>query len=241
MIKRGERRGSSLDVGRLRIIDEPDAADHGDRLQSVGDTGKTPKALGDGLGRQPKAECGRPGCHRIGHVVVPDQSEFRAIEQPVAINGDRVIFEPKVNRQIILSGWNEPHDGRLSGWIEVHQGRIALVEHRNIPFDLVDEDPLLDPAVLSHASVAVKVVRRQIEVDRALRSEELDVFKLERRALADDSDLRPYRPLREAGQRAADVSYRMDCAARRSQNMGDELGRRRLAVGAGDADEVSPD
>jgi hypothetical protein len=96
---------------------------------------------------------------------------------------------------------------------------------------LILEDPQLRVAVALERAVPVEVVRLEVEEDRDPRLELLDVFQLEARELADD----PVRRLgltHELAQRGTDVPGRP-----RAEHRAQQLGRGRLAVGTGDADE----
>ena len=94
------------------------------------------------------------------------------------------------------------------------------------------EDAQLRVAVRLERPVAVEVVRLEVEQHRDLARELVDVLELERRELADD-------PVRGAngGERRADVSRDDDVAAGGAEDRAEQLGGRRLAVRAGDADE----
>ena len=95
------------------------------------------------------------------------------------------------------------------------------------------EDAQLRVAVGLERAVAVEVIGLEVEQHGDVARERLDVFELERRELADD-------PVRSADRRKrrADVPGDRDVERRRPEDRAEQLGRRRLAVRACDADEL---
>ena len=85
--------------------------------------------------------------------------------------------------------------------------------------------------------MAVEVVGREVEEDRALGREGVGVLELEARALADDRrvgvDLADQR-----GERRADVAGDRDRLAGAAVDVAEQLDRGRLAVGPGHRDEA---
>ena len=97
------------------------------------------------------------------------------------------------------------------------------------------EDAQLRVAVGLERPVPVEVVGLEVEQHRDVAGELVHVLELERRELADD-------PLRRArsSERRADVAGDRDVTSRGAEDRAEQLGRRRLAVRAGDADEARP-
>jgi hypothetical protein len=105
---------------------------------------------------------------------------------------------------------------------------------------LMGEDAQLGRAVSLEGAVAVEMVGGEVEQHGALGRELDGVLELEGGDLADDGGgLR--QPSDERAQRRADVAGHRDRPPRLAVDVADELGRRRLAVGAGDRDELVVD
>src|SRR5262249_58028833 len=94
------------------------------------------------------------------------------------------------------------------------------------------EDAQLRVAIGLERAVAVEVVGLEVEEHRDVTYERLDILELERRELAND-------PVHAAdgGERRADVPGNGDVATRRPEDRAEQLGRPRLAVRAGNADD----
>ena len=83
----------------------------------------------------------------------------------------------------------------------------------------------------------VEVIGLEVEQDGDVAGERMDILELEARELADDP--RVFRGgFGRVGESAADVSGDFDGPSRGAEDRAQQLGRRRLAVGAGDADET---
>ena len=95
------------------------------------------------------------------------------------------------------------------------------------------EDPQLGVAVGLERAVAIEVVRLEVEQHRDVAGELVHVLELEGRELADDPVGGPNRR-----ERRADVPGDRDVAAGRAEDRAEQLGRRRLAVRPGHADEA---
>ena len=105
---------------------------------------------------------------------------------------------------------------------------------------LVGEDAQLGRAVGLEGPVAVEVVGRQVEQHGALGRELDGVLELEGGDLADHGRRRA-QPADERAQRRADVAGDRHRPPGLAVDVADELGRRRLAVGPGDRDELVGD
>jgi hypothetical protein len=85
-------------------------------------------------------------------------------------------------------------------------------------------------------AMAVEVVGLEIEQHADMRAKRLDILELEGRELADDPGLWRDRP-HKGCQRSADVACHLDLPVVRAKDLSQELARRRLAVGARDAED----
>ena len=109
--------------------------------------------------------------------------------------------------------------------------------HRDVVVALVGEDAQLGRYVILVAGVAVEVIGREVEQRRGLGRERGGVLELKRRGLADDRRLG--RQLSDQrGGRGPDVAGHGHRQPGLAVDVGDPLGRRRLAVGPGHADEL---
>ena len=98
------------------------------------------------------------------------------------------------------------------------------------------EDAQLRVAVRLEGPVPVEVIGLEVEQHRDIARELVHVLELEARELADDGRAR-LDLLGDVGERAADVAGDLDAAAGRAQDRAEQLGRRRLPVRAGHADQ----
>ena len=99
------------------------------------------------------------------------------------------------------------------------------------------EDAELRIAVRLEGAVPVEVVGLQVEQDGDVARERVDVLELEARELADDPRVFPGHQ-GGVGERATDVARDQDVPVGGAEDRAEQLGRRRLPVGAGDADEA---
>ena len=85
-------------------------------------------------------------------------------------------------------------------------------------------------------AMAVEVVGLEIEEHADMRAKRLDILELKGRELADDPGLGRDRP-HQGREWSADVACHLDLPVVRAKDLPQELARRRLAVGAGDAED----
>ena len=166
------------------------------------------EAGGDGVVRDPR---GARGDGRRGGVLA------------VVLAGDG-----RLGRQLVLERELDPpglaRDRAEAAW-----------DDGDVLRDLVLEDPELGGAVVLEGLVPVEVVRRQVEQDRDVRAEGVDVLQLEARELAHDPGSFAERAV-EPGQRAADVPGHGHVLAGGAEDVSEKLARGRLAVRPGDAE-----
>jgi hypothetical protein len=112
---------------------------------------------------------------------------------------------------------------------------LAVVDGE-VVVPLVGEDPELGRQVVLEGPVTVQVVRRQVDEDAALRPEVRGVLELEARRLADDRGVRVDRT-GQGRERRTDVAGDGDRETGGPVQVPDQLGRRGLAVRAGDRAE----
>ena len=118
----------------------------------------------------------------------------------------------------------------LDAAAEARHGREPAGDDGGVVLGLVLEDPQLRIPVGLDRAVAVEVVGLEVDEHGDAAAEHVDVLQLEGRELADDE--LPGLGI-DPGQRPADVTRGPE-----AEDRAQELGRRRLAVRAGDADEV---
>ena len=127
-----------------------------------------------------------------------------------------------------------PHRALSLG--ERRDDRVVEVADEDVVRTLVGENSELRFGVLVHRVVAVEMVRLDVEQHGDARLERTDPFELERRDFGDD-------PIVGAGlhcfrdQRVTDVAADARRAAGIAEDVPDQRGGRRLALGAGDRDD----
>ncbi len=135
--------------------------------------------------------------------------------------------DPRLRRQRIVA--RELDAARFSG-----DGAEAGGEHGRVARLLPLEQPQLRVSVLLEAAVPVEMVGLEVEQDADARPERVHVLELERGELEHEPGA--VRRL-EPADRCADVAGDLDGYAAGTEDLADELGGRRLAVRAGDADD----
>ena len=106
------------------------------------------------------------------------------------------------------------------------------------PGSLAREDVLLGGDIARHVAVAVDMVGRDVEPDRDIGAEGLEQLELVGRELQHIDAARAER--RQIERAAADIAADFAAPAGLGEDVADQRRRRRLAVGAGDADEAAP-
>ena len=101
------------------------------------------------------------------------------------------------------------------------------------------EDAELGRAVGVEGAVPVEVVGLEVEKDGDVAGERVDVLELEARELAHDPRILGG-SLGGLGERPPDVAGDLDGTAGGTEDRAEQLGRRRLPIRAGDADEARP-
>ena len=177
-----------------------------------------PAQLADEL--EPVRDAGE-GAQRVGDHSVLDPSGTRGGRRCGCVLAVVRAGDQRLCRQRIVRGELDPRQAGTSG---DDRGVRAL------------EDAQLRGAVRIEGGVAVKVVGLEVEEDGDVARELMDVLELEARELADDPGPGLDRG-RDADERPADVACDLDGATGGAEDRAEQLGRRRLAVGAGHAEE----
>ena len=185
----------------------------------------------------PQAERRRRAGHRVLHVVRPSQADRLERHEPLPPPPEPSAVAAQVGRGIGA----ERQSSAEAGQINPDAGRR---DDRNVIAALAGEQPQLGRQIGIHVAVAVEVVGREVEQHRRVRRELDGILELERRCFADHGDRRGERRLavrrgrRKQAQRPPDVPGDDRVAATRAIHRADQLDGRRLAVGAGDGDEL---
>ena len=139
------------------------------------------------------------------------------------------------------SSGESPKHTRARAAAEVGDAQ-ALGRDRDVVVALVGEDLQLGLVVGGQRAVAVEVVAVEVEQDGGLGRERQRVLELEGRGLADDDGVGG-RVAREAerGVGRTDVADDRDRDAGLAMQVPEQLDGRRLAVGAGDRDDLVGD
>ena len=171
--------------------------------------------------RTSSRRCGTPrnSRRRLGDRVVRDADGTRGGRRRGGVRAVVAARQPRLRRQRIVRGE-----------LDAFQPESA----RHDPVARALEDPQLRGPVALERAVAVEMVRLEIQQHGDLERELVHVLELERRQLADDPCVLGRL---DRAQRPADVSGDDDLAAGGAEDLAEQLGRRRLALRAGDADE----
>jgi hypothetical protein len=221
-------------VRRLRVVDEPDAVDGGDRLATVGFGRERPDRLRDRVvadrERVGRGGGGRGvGAHR--RRVERERTEIRAApprRQP-AVTDARPVFRWLTDREPpdLTRGRARDRGGRLVVEVpDVDVGRTLEREH-----------PRLRRRVRVERAVPIQMVRRQVEQHRDPRVERRLRRKLEGGDLDDEHVVGLPGRRRE---RPPDVAARHGVQTGRPQACGEQAGGGRLAVRPGHGDVRRP-
>ena len=127
-----------------------------------------------------------------------------------------------LRRQLVVGGELDPVDSETAR-DDLHVGSL--------------EDAELRVTVRVEGAVPVEMVGLEVEEEGDVTRERVDVLELEARELAHDPRAVRRRE-RGVGERPADVAGNLDGTACGAEDRAEQLGRRRLAVRAGDADEA---
>ena len=197
------------DVRRLRVVDVADTAQLADELDPMRHAFERSERLAD----RGVVDAGRSsgGCRRRSVLAV-----VRA-------------GYPRLGRELVIGG--EVDAAAASG-----NGPEVAWHHRDVFCGLALEQAELGVRVGLERAVPVQVVGLEVEEYADPRVEGLDVLELERRQLADDPGVRGHGS-HERRQRTADVASDLDRPPGGAKDRAEELARRRLAVGSGDAQD----
>ncbi len=111
----------------------------------------------------------------------------------------------------------------------------SVGQDRGVVLGLLLEDAELRVRVPLEGAVAIEMIGLEVEQDRDARTQRLDILELERGELAHDP--RVGRDGTHQGrERPPDIPGDLDRTAIRSEHLSEELRRRRLPVGSGDAE-----
>ena len=147
---------------------------------------------------------------------------------------------PSAQRHLAVGAGADAEGDAAGAAAEVDAGerRVVGVVDGDVVVALVGEDPQLRRQVGLEVAVAVEVVGREVEEDRALGGEGGAVLELEAGALADDGRV----GLDRADAAPASGVPTLPATATGSPavavDVAEQLGRGRLAVGAGDGEEA---
>ena len=165
-------------VGRLRVVDEPNAVELGHQLEAVLDPRKRAERLRDRVLRDARSPS---GCRRRGGVLA------------VVLAGDERLRRERIVRAKL--------DAVGTTWDRSEAAR----NDRDVGLGLVLEDPQLRVPVGVEGLMAVEVVRLEIEQHGNAGTEAVHVLELEARQLADDPGVLLQRSV-EARQGPADIA-----------------------------------
>jgi hypothetical protein len=234
--------GRGVDIGGLGIVDERHWPDPAHLLHAVGKPGKACHRRGDRAGIE--ADGASRGVGGTGVLpVVPaaqgphglevdflDRFAGAALVQH-AVGRAHAVLEHPLHRDRHHVGPVEPPCNRLApGIVDAHDGGIAR--------PLAREHPRFDRCIGLHRAVPVEMVGRQVEQRADLRLEAGHQVDLVGRQLEHIDPPRQRR--RQQKGRGADVAADLGIAPGRPQHVAGKRGGGRLAVGAGDRDDLGP-
>ena len=226
--------GGRGDVGRLRVVDEANAADLGDGLEPVRDAGEGPQPLADRLAVEAHRQRRGGGGHRVGDVVLAEQTQLIGPQQRLAVVEDRPLGEGHL--AIGAGAVAEGDPPAAAAEVGPGEGGVVGVVDRDVVVALVGEDPELRRQVGVEVGVAIEVVGREVEEDRALGARSSRCPRAgssrPRRRSSRRVDLTDQR-----GERGADVAGDRDRLAGAAVDVSEQLDRGRLAVGPGHRQE----
>ena len=224
----GDRRG---DVRGLGVVDVEHPVERRDLLEPVRDAGEAREPLADRGGRHPAGERDGSGGHRVEAVVRPAQPDLLDAHQALPVPPQRVL----ARREAGAGAGPEPDALGLPGQA-LRRELLRRDGHR--AGRLAGEHLELGGAIGVEGAVAVEVVLGEVEQHPGVGREALGVLELERRRLADDRRRLRQPAIGERGERRPDVAHDLRGQARRAVQVADQLDRGRLAVGAGDRDQL---
>ena len=224
------------DVGRLGVVDEADAAELAATDSSrCGTPAKLRRPARTASRSMPKASAAAAAAIAFSTLWSPGMPSSLDLEQRFAVPEDR----PGSRRHLAVGRGTaaELDPPRAAAEVDPGQFGIVAVPDRDVVVALVGEDAQLRVEVGGEVAVAVEVVGRQVQEDRALGAEEAGVLELEAGGLGDDGRVGLDLP-DQAGERDADVARHRDRLAGPAEDVAEQLDRGRLAVGAGDGEEA---
>ena len=181
---------------------------------------------------------GSDGGERILRVVLAperrDATERRELDgQRLAIAADDRIFEKTVARSDRFFGAEGNRRSLLNTPLQHRQSEL-IVEADRRNFGAINE-ALFDRRIIFDRPVPVEMIRRDVQHHADGRLQRRSQIDLKRRQFDHVKTL--WRRVVERQHGAPDITAELYVAARVTENVRDQRRRRRLAVGAGDADE----
>ncbi len=139
------------------------------RSSRCGDAGEAAQALAHRFAVEPHRERRRGGGHRVVDVVLAEEAELGDREQRLAVVEDRSLGDGDlaVGRGAVAEGDAAP----AAAEVDAGQLGVVGVVDGDVVVALVGEDPQLRRQVGLEVAVAIEVVRREVEEDRALGRE----------------------------------------------------------------------
>ena len=222
-------------IGRLAVVDPQHAGLFGDALHAVRQARIAGEAPRDGRGieaeRQRRGDRGRSV---LGVV--------RTLQRgPVGLAGDLATIDAgnAADDRHPFVEWalrRDRHQPRHRGIGDIERIIVVEADYRRVARNLHFEDARLGPGVLRHGAVALEMVGGDVGQHRDIADEAEGQLELVRRQFEHIDAPCGQRLLRQDRQADVAAHPRRDAAA--GEQVMDERGDRRLAVGAGDADDL---
>ena len=180
-VERAQGRDDRIRLRPLRVVDEPDAVDDGDRLEPVLDAGEGRRGLADRVRRDAEQQPDGDRGEGVRDVVGARDRQFTDRHDPAARTGrgdaatghresldagrdDPAVHHAEAARHRVVAlvqhGRRRPECG-VAGDDRV----LGVEDERAVRVDELGE-PALDLAVRLHGPVAIEVVRGDVGVDR---------------------------------------------------------------------------
>ena len=238
-----DRAARRLDVGRLRVVDEPHAADLGDRLQRVLEAGeRRDRRASWRRARRRRARATAAAATHVAEQVAaeqPDRATGISGVSPAAVRSP--ITSPPLSATPSASGASSAKPARAGAC-----SRAASAQRRRVVG--VDDGPVVrrpgsrrsapsPRAYASNVGVPIEVVGREVQQHGDPRVERLGRLELEAADLDDVHRVGRRLGHLRAERRRRCCRRRVACTPAACEHPADERRRRRLALRAGDRDD----